>query len=103
MSPVSGALPGRAHCVVRVPVEAGAVSVAMQCFVVAGPNFDRYCTVALPLGRRPIDGEQHTAFRCRDLARVELVSWVECGLHGPENRVERTEEARRELRAHAFA
>src|SRR3954464_9817346 len=103
MSPLPGALPGRTHRVARVPVEAGAVSIAMQCFVVAGAEVDRYRAVALPLGRHAIDGEQRTALRCRDLARVELVARIECRLHGHENRVEGTEEARRELRPHAFA
>src|SRR5215210_3058300 len=103
MPPLPHALPRRAHRVVRVPIVAGAVAVAVQRLVVAGPDLGRDGAVELTLHRHAIDPEEFALAGGGDLAGVELVARIERGLDPLERRVERPEEARRELRTHALA
>ena len=101
--PLARALPGRAHRVVGVPVVAGAVAVAVQRLVEAGPDLGRDGAVGLALHGHAVDREEPAFAGGGDLAGIEPVVRVERRLDRLERRIERAEEARRELRAHALA
>ena len=102
--PLARALPGRAHRVVGVPVVAGAVAVAVQRLVEAGPDPGRDGAVELALHRHAVDRSSRPP--SPGAAILPGLSWL-CGsnaaLMACSARVERAEESRRELRAHALA
>src|SRR5215217_7192606 len=103
MTPLAHALPGRTHGVVRVPVVAGSVAVAVERVVVGFANGDRYRAVAGAPGRDPVDPQETTLSRGRDLARVELVVGVEGSLDLLQALIEWTEEGWSVFRAYALA
>ncbi len=102
--PLPRALPGRAHRVVRIPVVAGAVAVAVERLVEAGPDPGRDGAVE----RRPSWARRRPrgARSAPAAAILPGLSWFfgsNDGLDRLERRIERPEEFRRELRAHALA
>ncbi|MCY1299608.1 hypothetical protein D9M70_491420 [compost metagenome] len=105
MDALAGALPRRAHGVVGIVVEAGAVAVAVHRRLVALAHLNADLAVVLATGRHFIDLQQFGAIDQRrgDLARIELVARVEGALDALQLRIEVAEEFRRVLRAHALA
>src|SRR5690606_3780837 len=98
-------LPGRTHGVVGIEVVAGAVAVAVHGGAVALP--DTLVDLAIMLAARGdfVDPEQRrpAVFRRGDLARIELIVRIECGLQLLQEGVQLAEEFWRIFRAYAFA
>src|SRR5271166_3846379 len=97
MPTIARGLVGRTHRLIRVPSKAGAVAVAVECFVIRSADGTGNRPVELAARRQPIDREQLPMLGRGNLPWVELVSRVEGDLDGLQARIKRTEEARREL------
>ena len=75
----------------------------MERVVVALPDAGRDHALAAAAGRDLVDTQQAAVRGCRDLAGIELVVGIEGGLDPLQAGIERAEEGRRVLGAHALA